>query len=189
MRHEQRRQRQLGEQLLELAADDAAGVRIERRQRLVEQQHGGVARQRARQGDALALSARQVRRLLRREVRDTEPLEQLVDARNAAERDVRAHRHVREERVLLEDEADGARLRRQVDARLRVEPRPLAEGDATAVGCAQAGHRSQHRRLAGPGRADERHRVALDGQLDVERKRPKAEGDVDVESLHETIIL
>ena len=180
---------ELGEQVLQLAAHDAARVRVQRRQRLVEQQHRRVARQRARERDALALAARQVRRLLAREVGDVEALEQLVDARRAAERDVRAHGHVRKERVLLEDEPDRARLGRQVDAGLRVEPRPLAERDPAAVGVRKSGHRAQHRRLAGPRRADERHGVALDGQLDVERKRPKAEGDVEVESLHETIIL
>ena len=47
---------------------------------------------------------------------------------------VRAHGHVREERVLLEDEADRAALGRQVDLGLGVEPGAVAERDAPAVG-------------------------------------------------------
>ena len=180
---------ELGEQVLQLAAHDAARVRIERRERLVEQEHRRVARQRAGERDALALATGQVRRLLAGEVGDVEALEQVVDARRAAERDVRPHGHVREERVLLEDEPDRARLGRQVDAGPRIEPGAIAERDPPAVGAAQSGHRAQHRRLAGARRTDERDRVALDGQLDVEPKRPKAEGDVEVESFHETMSL
>ncbi len=96
---------------------------------------------------------------------------------------------MRKQRVLLEDEADRALLRRQIDAGVRVEPRVIAERDPPAVGTAQAGDRSQDGRLAGPRGADERHRLATDAQLDVERERPKAEGDGEVESLHDTIIL
>ena len=181
---------ELGEQVLQLAAHDAARVRVQRRQRLVEQQHRRVARERARERDALALAAGQ-RSSASRAARWAMPKRSSSSSTRAvaAEGDVRPHGHVRKQRVLLEDEPDRARLGRQVDAGLRVEPRAIAERDPAAIGAAQPGDRAQHRRLAGPRRADERDGVALDGQLDVERKRPKAEGDVEVESLHATIIL
>jgi hypothetical protein len=43
--------------------------------------------------------------------------------------------------------------------------------------------------LPAPEGADERHRLATHAQLDVERERPEAECDCEVESLHDTIIL
>ena len=114
-------------------------------------------------------------------------LEQLVDARvaRAAEGDVGAHRHVREERVLLEDEADRAPLGRQVDLPRGVEPRPLAERDPPAVGAAQPGDRAQHRRLAGARGTDERDRLGADAQADAELERAKGDGDVELERRHE----
>ena len=80
--HDDRREPQLGEQVLEVGAHARARVRVERRQRLVEQQDAGVARERAGERDALALAARDVPGLLVREVGDAEALEQPVDARS-----------------------------------------------------------------------------------------------------------
>ena len=114
--------RSSAEQLGELAADDAAGVRVECRERLVEQEHGRVARERPRERDALPLAPREIAGPCAGEVRDPEALEQLVDPLPAAEGDVAADVEVREERVLLEDEPDRAALRRQVDPRRGVEP-------------------------------------------------------------------
>ena len=51
----------------ELLADLGARVRVERGERLVEQQHGGIARERAGHRDALALAARQPPGLLARQ--------------------------------------------------------------------------------------------------------------------------
>ena len=73
--------------------------------------------------------------------RDAHALEQLADAapRRPAEGDVGAHGHVREERVLLEDEArPSARSGGRSTFARRVEPRALAERDPPAVGPAQA---------------------------------------------------
>ena len=84
--HEQRRQPELAQQLLQLAAHGRLRVRVERRERLVEQQHAGVARERPRQRDALALAAGELGRLRVREVRDAEALEVLVDAARARRR-------------------------------------------------------------------------------------------------------
>ena len=102
----------------ELLAD--AGV--ERAERLVQQQHLGLDGQSARQGHPLALPAGELRRVPLGEPVQLHEVEQLVDAladrrlRLLADRepeaDVVAHGHVLERRVVLEDEADAAILRR-----------------------------------------------------------------------------
>src|SRR4051794_41715953 len=109
------------QQLVELRAHGGFRVRIERGERLVEEQHARVARERACERDPLPLSARERFGPRLREVRDAEALEQLVDSRLAGVGDVRANAQVREERVLLEDEADAPLLRPAVDPASRVE--------------------------------------------------------------------
>ena len=106
VRDEQRRQPELAQQLLQLAAHGDLRVRVERRERLVEEQHARVARERAGERDPLALAAGELGRPRLGEMRDPEPLEVLVDPLAPAVGDVLAHVHVREERVLLEDEPD-----------------------------------------------------------------------------------
>ena len=99
-----------------------ADLRVERAERLVEQQHLGLHGERAGQCHALALAARELGRQPVGEVLEVHELEQLGDAvahlRLGAladlepERDVARRRQVRERRVVLEHEADGPALRR-----------------------------------------------------------------------------
>ena len=188
---EQRRQRQVAEHVLQLAAHDRARVGVERRQRLVEQQDLRVARQRAGDRDALALAARQRARALVGEVADAQALEQRADVARPPppKATLRAHGHVREQRVLLEDEADRAPLGRQVDLRGGVEPRPLAERDAPAIGPPQPGDGAQDGRLARARGPDERDRLGADAQAEAELERAKGDGEVELERLHEESIL
>ena len=67
---EDRRQAEVAQQLLQLGADVGARVRVERGHRLVQEQDRGVARERTRERDALALAAGELRRPRLREVRD-----------------------------------------------------------------------------------------------------------------------
>ena len=100
-----------------------ADLRVERAERLVEQQHLRLDGERTGQRHALALAAGQLRRVAVGELLQVDELEQLVDPRLdlrlrpladlQAERDVAAHGHVLERRVVLEHEADVALLRRQ----------------------------------------------------------------------------
>ena len=55
-------------------------LRVERAERLVEQQHLGLDRQRAGERHALALAARELRRVAVGEAAQVHELEQLVDA-------------------------------------------------------------------------------------------------------------
>ena len=122
---------------------------------------------------------------------DPQPFQQLGHAsgRATAEGDIRPHRHVREERVLLEHEADGASIRRSIDAPLGVEPDVVAERDAPAVGPPQPGDGAQHRRLAGARGPDEREGLRSNAQADAELERAKGDGDVELERLHVESIL
>ena len=55
--HEEDRKFELVEKLLQLEPERRTRVRIERRQRLVEEEHTGLARERTRESDPLALAA------------------------------------------------------------------------------------------------------------------------------------
>ena len=65
---------------LELDLEVLAQLRVERAQRLVEQQHARSQHQRARERDALLLSARQLVGLAPREIGHVDELERLADA-------------------------------------------------------------------------------------------------------------
>ena len=145
VRHEQRRQRELPQQLRELVPHLGLRVRVERRERLVEEEHPRIAGERPRERDPLPLASRELVRMRRREVRDAEALEQRVDVAAArAEGDVRAHAQVREEGVVLEHEADAAPLGREREPALGVEPRAHRPGTRGRE-AARRGRRSTRR--------------------------------------------
>ncbi len=112
-----------------------ADLGVERAERLVEQQHPRLDGERPRQRDALPLPARELRRIPGAQVVELHQLEQLVDLPRdlrvrrppvprphaQAERDVLEHRHVAEQRVVLEDEADAAIARAGVGRVLALE--------------------------------------------------------------------
>ena len=98
--------------------------------------------------------------------------------------DVLLDRHVREERVVLEDEADTAPLGRDVDAGLAVEQHRAVELDPPALGAREAGDGAQHRCLAGPGRPHERHRLAADRELDGYAEGTTGNVDCESERFH-----
>ena len=137
------------------APEILANLGVERAERLVEQQHARLDGQRAGEGHTLALPTRELRGIAIGELRELDEVEQIADAlgdrvtrgslgalpRPQAVADVVGHRHVLEERVVLENEADLALLHR--DAR-RVG---AAEDDAARVGALQPGDDTQQRRL------------------------------------------
>ena len=109
----------LGEDVAELVADLAAGDRVERAERLVEQQHARVAGERAGERDPLALAARELRRPGVGEVRDPEALEQVWAVALAGEPHVPRDREVWEQPVVLGEVPDASSLRAEMDAVLR----------------------------------------------------------------------
>ena len=168
---------------MQLTANVEPRARVERRERLVEQQHVGLARQRAGKRDALALAAAERRGPCIRQRGDPHALQQVVRAPRLGRRegDVAAHVEVREQAVLLRQPADAAPLGRQVDAGLRVEPGGVATGDPAAVGPPQPGDRAQHRRLAGARRPGEHERLRLDAQAEVDGEAAKPADELELE--------
>jgi hypothetical protein len=180
VRDEDDRLAQLGLEAQELVLEALAGDRVERAERLVHQHHRRVGRERAGDSDALALPARELRRVAPRHlVRQADQLEQLGDARvdaaavpaeHARQRgDVLADRLVREQPDLLDHVADLApQLRRLALAHALAVDEHVAAGELDHA--VDAAHR---RRLAGAGRADEHadlarghvQREAVDGGI------------------------
>ena len=158
VRDDDRRQVELAKERPQLGADLSAAVWIERGHRLVEQEDSRPACEGSGECHSLALSSGQLSRLRLRELCNPESLE---EARAVArERDVALHREVREQRVLLEDVADRALLGTKVDP--APEPRLASDLDRPAARAPEPGDRVEDSRLAGPGGADQRHRLAAD---------------------------
>ena len=115
---------ELADDVADLVHEAIAQRSIQRPERLVEQQEIGLGRQRAGEGDALRLAARQRADRALPQPGEADQLEQLVhpsaalgtsDARHAhAERDVVVHVPVWEQRVILEHQAHAALVRRYV---------------------------------------------------------------------------
>src|SRR5205085_6812843 len=110
--------------LRQLAVELAARHLIDGGERLVEQQDGGLAGERAGEGDALLLAARKLGGTACLEPAEMDEIEQGARSRRplATRQMAERRRHVRrggemrEERVVLEDQPDRATLRRQRDA-------------------------------------------------------------------------
>src|SRR5205823_14568557 len=135
-------------------------ARVERTERLVEEQHLRIDRERAREAHALALTTGELRRITPCEPLQLDELEELVDAlvdlptRTAAhlhsERDVLAYGHVLEGGVVLKDEADAALLRRPSRHVL------VVQHHRAGVGTLESRDYAQQRRLAAATRAEQR---------------------------------
>src|SRR5262249_35500994 len=132
-------------------------------------QHLRLVDERARQGHALLLAARELARLAAPHSPEADDLQHLLDAplqrvaphalAPKAERDVLVHGEVREERVRLEHGVDVALVRRQ--------PADLAfaEVDLAPARLLEAADHPQRRRLAAARRPEQREEAAA---LDLE---------------------
>ena len=164
------RDAQLLVQMLDLVLHALAQQAVQRAQRLVHQHQRRLEHQRPRQRHALLLPARQLHRAAVAERLHAHPLEgalhpgrDLALARAAhaqRERQVLPHRHVREQRVVLEHHADAQPVRRQVADGAAVQ-QDLAVGHGL-----EAGQHHQAGGLAGAGRPQHGQEfAALDGQV------------------------
>jgi len=144
---------------LDLSAHLHAQLRVEVRQRLVEEEDLRVAHDGAAHGDALPLAPGQLLRLAVEQFGYVQDAGGLIDPaldlvlREALqaqpERHVLVHRHMRVERVVLEHHRDVAVLRRHV-----VDD-GVANQDVAAADLLQAGDHAERRGLAAAGRADQ----------------------------------
>ena len=157
-------------QLAERALHGDLALRVERRGRLVEEQDRRVAQDRARDGDALLLTARQAGAPLSRHgvVAVGEARDELVDPRRgrgrldlflaragAAAGDVLTQRRVEQERVL----ADHGRAAAVVGEAELAEVAPVDQ-DRAAVRVVEPHQQIERRRLAAARLADERDGLA-----------------------------
>ena len=152
-------------ELLDLLSGARAQLGVEVRQRLVEQEHGRLADQRARERDTLALAAGELARAPLRKMVDAEqtgcPLDLAFDlgARRALgpqrEGDVVANRQVRIEPVALKHHGDAARARRHVVDDVAVDQ------ELAGRGLLQARDDAQERRLAAARRPEQHHELAV----------------------------
>ena len=142
-----------------------ANLRVERAERLVEQQHARLVRERASDCDALLLTARKLARqpfvvtLERHEPQQLVATAAAIRGTHATraqrELDVVGHGHVPEQRVVLEYEADLALLGTEVRDVAAVKH------DAAVIDRRQARDRAQQRALAAAGRAEENEELAV----------------------------
>jgi hypothetical protein len=160
---------QLVVQLAQPAPQLLAHLGVERAERLVEQQHARLDRQRAGQRDALALAAGQLRREAVGQPVELHQVEQactfsrdlgllrraLTRAASCAGRRRRCRtRHVAEQRVVLEHEADLALAHMGAGGVFAVEQH------LPGIGLLQPGDDAQQRGLAAAGRAEQRDQFA-----------------------------
>ena len=140
---------------LELDLHRLPELEIERAERLVQQEGAGIVDQRSRQRHPLLLPARELRRPAFREIRQSDHREQrphpAIDLGRlqlpapGAEGDVVVHRHVGEERVVLEDGVDVAPVGRDPGDVLAFEQ------DAAAGRLLEPRDHPERRGLAAPG--------------------------------------
>jgi hypothetical protein len=165
-------------ELVDLRAHLHPQLRVEVREGLVHQERLRLADDRPPHRDPLPLATRERARLALQELLDLQDLGCALDAlldlrlrhlvQFQAEREVVVHRHVRIERIALEDHRDVAVAGGEVVDDAVADP-DLALGDLL-----QAGEHPQRGRLAAARRADDHHELAvLDLQLEiVDRLRP-----------------
>src|SRR5580700_8475134 len=151
-------------------AHQEPGLRVERAERLVEQDQARLQHERARNADALAHAARQLRRIGAGEVFESHEGQRIVDAAAylglgdaaaaQAERGIVPYRQPGEAGVLLEDDANtfgDFAADRLAFERHRARGRPL-----------QAGEHFEERRLAAARRPDHGEELAL-AQVQIDR--------------------
>ena len=164
VRDEDRRHVHLVVQAAQPGAQVLANACVERAERLVEQEHLGLHRKRTRESHPLALPARELRGVVVGPAGDLDELEQLVHALAELgprplpdlqpEGDVLTDGHVLERRVVLEDEADAALLRR-----LACDVHAV-ELHGSGLRLLEPGDDAQERRLATAAGAEQRRQGA-----------------------------
>ena len=170
----------------ELAPDLCANRHVECGEGLIEKQEPRLRDQRSQQRDALRLAARQLARQDTGLIAQSRPGERLAgDTRCIAlepERDVLQHRHVREQRVVLEDEPDAALLRRDMPPARRIVEDVTVQRYTSFYG-EEARKGAEKRCLACAVGSEHRDRfLCVDRELDVEREAVPRDLDCCVEA-------
>ena len=166
-----------GEYLAQGGLDLPFEMRVERGERLVEEQDLRAAREDARECDALLLSAGEpcgigIFKPLQGEPRDVFGEDALLFRVRARERedDVFTHGHVRKEGVVLKEVADIPLLRREIDALRTVEERAPAQDDTSAVRALEPRDAFERHALAAARCAEEGEGRVPEGEIRVQRE-------------------
>ena len=158
-----------------------AQLLVQRTERLVHQQQPRAGDERARHGDPLLLSARELARIARSEMRKLHQGQHLAHAlargaarQRAAHAQRKAHvlrnAHMREQRVGLKHHADVALVRRDSGDGGAIEQ------DLAGIGGEKAGDQIEHRGLARAARPEQRHECSGgDCERDVVDRLGRAE--------------
>ncbi len=152
------------------APQSLADLGIERAERLVEQQHFGLVRERPRHGHALLLSAGELRRQPLVQPFERDQAQQLLpppaplrgphSPHPQREFDVLRHGHVAEERVVLEHQSDAAPPRRHM------RHVTAMQRDPPVIQPREPGYRPQQRALAAAAGPEKHEELAV---ADLER--------------------
>ena len=159
----------------QFAAHPHAQIGVERAERFVEQNEARLGDERARQGDALALSAGNLVDPARFETGEADEVDHRVHAlaqfvfheRDAlrtvlkAKGDVRKNRKMRKQRKILEDETDAAAERRRADHLT------TGENDRSRIRIFEAGDDAQQHCLARTARAKQRN-ITIAGNIETD---------------------
>ena len=178
VRREEERDPQPIAKVIHQVEDRAAGGGVEVRRRLVGEDQRRTVHQRARDGDALALTAGQLARTAAVFVGEPDALQQLVDALAAfglseprqqqGILDVLARRQHRHEVEALEDEAEAIAPDGGEPARPACATRAGRPAGFARVGTIEAADQVQQGGLPAAGRAGERDELAgTDGKRDI----------------------
>ena len=173
-------------QVLDLGAQLLAHLGVERRQRLVEQQHRRLRRQRARERHALLLAAGQLMRILLGLVAQVHERQHLVDPRRDRVASATSGTRGRSRCSCATDMLGNSEYDWKTMPKLRRRAGTPSEARAVlrhvaGIGCLEAGDDAQQRRLAAAGGAEEADEFAFaDVEADVVQRQDGAEplGDV-----------
>ena len=185
VRDQHRRDAELALHLADGAAQLLADLGVERTEGLIEQQHLGLVRQRARDRDALLLAAGELRRQPLIESLERHQPQQLLAALAAGagahaahaqgELDVLGDRHVAEQGVVLKHQADAAL------ARGDVRDVAAVQGDAPVIDAGEPGDGAQQRALAAAARSQQHEELAVadvEGDVVDDRRAAVVLGDL-----------
>jgi hypothetical protein len=162
---------------------------VERGQRLVHQQQARVGEQRAADGNALLLAARETRGPALEQTAEPEQLDDFVELVSvhalrrepAPIQEVLPHGEMREQASLLEYVADAAAVARHEYAARRVDQHRIVDRDTALVGANQSGNDVDDGGLAGTRAAEQGDEAAAGLEAGVELEAAEPVLDVEAE--------
>ncbi len=178
VRDEQAGHLQIPEHALELMPHGRASLHVQRCQRLVQEQHAGFEHERARQCHPLPLAARQSGWVFSGQSGDAQAFEHraYLHASGGAPHapchqavgDVVIDGEMREEGVLLKDQADAPLTGFEMEARRGVVEHRISQSNGASIWQRETGYQPEQGCLAGAARTDHGGDAGLERKIRVE---------------------